>query len=99
MGREVPKFCEFSSIGGGDGALSAFAGCNDYNATYALTDDGGISITGVSTTLKACEEPAMTLESQYLAALDKAAKYEMSGDRLTLLDAGGSTQVSYVAAS
>ena len=29
----------------GDGAMSGFAGCNNYNATYALSDGGAISIT------------------------------------------------------
>ena len=73
---------------GSDGTLSGFAGCNNYNATYTLTADDAISITGISTTRMACAEPAMTVESQYLAALERAAAYELSGDTLRLRDAG-----------
>jgi heat shock protein HslJ len=80
---------------GGDGVLSGFAGCNTYNATYELSTDGGISITGVATTRKACEEEAMTLERQYVAALENAATYAVSGDTLTLRDSADAMQVTY----
>ena len=80
---------------GTDGALSGFAGCNTYNATFALSGDDGISITGITTTRQACEEEAMTLESQYVAALEQAETYTISGTTLTLRDAIGSTQVTY----
>ena len=80
---------------GSDGALSGFAGCNTYNATYALSGDDGISITGVATTRMACEDEAMTLETQYLAALEKATTYTISGTTLTLRDSTGATQVTY----
>jgi heat shock protein HslJ len=82
-----------------DGALSGFSGCNQYHATYEVSGSNAISITGVSTTRKACEDDAMTLEDQYVAALGKVTTYEIAGDRLTLRDAGGSTQVTYVLTS
>jgi heat shock protein HslJ len=84
---------------GSDGALSGFAGCNTYNATYELSDDGGIAITAVSSTRMACEDALMTLEGQYLTALEKAATYTLSGDTLTLRDSSGATQVTYALAS
>jgi heat shock protein HslJ len=83
---------------GADGALSGFAGCNDYTATYALSGEDTISITGVATTRKACAEEAMTLESQYVAALEAAATYAISGDALTLRDDDGAMQATYVLA-
>ena len=84
---------------GSDGALSGFAGCNTYNATYALSGDDGISITGIATTRKACEDEAMTLESQYLAALEQTATYTISGETLTLRDSDGSAQATYTLAT
>ena len=84
---------------GGDGALSGFAGCNTYNATYALSGDDGISITAIATTRMACDDPAMTLETQYVAALENAATYTISGESLTLRDATGSIQVTYTLAA
>jgi heat shock protein HslJ len=84
---------------GAGGALSGFAGCNQYNATYEVSGTDGITIKGVATTRKACPDDQMTLENEYIAALGKVATYEIAGDRLTLRDAGGSTQVTYVLTS
>ncbi len=83
---------------GADGALSGFAGCNDYTASYALSGDDTISITGIATTRKACADDAMTLETQYVAALGAATTYAISGDALTLRDGDGAMQVTYVLA-
>ena len=41
----------------------------------------------------------MALESEYLAALAKATTYDISGDTLTLRDAGGAMQATYLHAS
>ena len=84
---------------GANGALSGLSGCNNYNATYEVTDDGGITISAIATTRKACEDAAMTLETQYLAALEAAATYTITGDSLTIRDADGAMQASFVLAS
>ena len=84
---------------GSGGALSGFAGCNNYNATYSLSEGGVISITAVSSTMMACDDAAMTLESQYLTALTNAATYTLSGDTMTLRDSSGAAQVTYAFAS
>ena len=84
---------------GPDGTLSGFAGCNNYNGTYALTADDRSRSPAFRHRRMACEEPAMTVESQYLAALERAAAYELSGDTLRLRDAAGSAQVTYAIAS
>ena len=81
------------------GALSGFAGCNQYNANYETSAADGLTITNVATTRKACDEEAMTLESQYTAALAKVATYSLSGLTLTLRDADGATQATFTAAS
>jgi len=84
---------------GADGALSGLSGCNNYNATYELAGSDGITISGIATTRKACDEAAMTLETQYLAALEAAATYTVTGDSLTIRDADGATQATFVLAS
>lgn len=84
---------------GAGGALSGLSGCNNYNATYEVTDDGGITISAIATTRKACDDAAMTLETQYLAALEAAATYTITGDSLTLRDADGSMQATFVLAA
>jgi heat shock protein HslJ len=84
---------------GADGALSGFGGCNDYNGTYTVSDDGGIAITDVASTRKACDDAAMTVEGRFLAALAEVATYEITGDTLTLRDSSGAAQVTYVLGS
>jgi heat shock protein HslJ len=80
-------------------ALSGFSGCNQYNAAYETSGTDGLTISNVATTRKACADEAMTLESQYTAALAKVTTYSISGVTLTLRDAGGATQVTFTAAS
>jgi len=81
-----------------NGALSGFAGCNDYNATYATSGSDGLTITAVATTRKACDEAAMNLEAQYTAALGNVATYKISGSTLTLRNSGGAIQASFTLA-
>lgn len=83
---------------GADGALTGFSGCNTYNGTYEASDDGAMTITGVASTRMACDEAAMTLEGQYLAALGQVATFTIDGSSLNLRDASGATQANYVAA-
>ena len=69
--------------------LSGSGGCNQYTAEYTTTASNGISITQPITTLMACSVPIMQQETQYLSLLQQAAKYEISGDKLTLFDKNG----------
>jgi heat shock protein HslJ len=80
---------------GPSGALSGFAGCNDYTATYKTSGSDGLTITEVATTRKACDESKSALEAQYTAALEKVASYSISGTTLTLRDSSGAIQASY----
>jgi heat shock protein HslJ len=78
-----------------DGKLSGSAGCNQYSATYTTSGSAGITITQPITTLMACENNLMQQETQYLSLLQKAAKYEISGDQLTLFDSSGTKILIY----
>ena len=82
-----------------EGAVGGFAGCNQYNGSYATSGTDGLTISDVAITRKACEDDAMTLESQYTAALAKVATYAISGNTLTLRDADGATQATFTAAA
>jgi len=82
-----------------DGSISGNSGCNTYNGKYAVSGTSTIAITNVTTTRKACAEDLMTLETQYLAALEAGTNYAISGSTLTLRDASGSTQVTYTLAT
>jgi heat shock protein HslJ len=69
--------------------LSGSGGCNQYSAEYTTTASNGITITQPISTLMACENNLMQQESQYFSLLQKATKYEVSGDQLTLFDING----------
>jgi heat shock protein HslJ len=84
-----------TALFGTDGKLSGNTGCNSYNTTYT-TDGNKISIKSpMATTRMACDQALMDQETQYLAALAKAATYTLSESKLELRDATGALQVSY----
>jgi heat shock protein HslJ len=86
---------ETTAVFGADGKLSGSGGCNQYSAQYITTASNGITITQPITTLMACAEPVMKQETQYLSLLQLAAKYEISGDQLTLFDKNGTKILIY----
>ena len=88
-----------TAIFGADGKLSGSGGCNQYNAGYTTTASNGITITQPVTTLMACPEPVMQQETQYLSLLPTAAKYEISGDQLTLFNSTGTKILVYKSAN
>ena len=82
-----------------DDVLSGFGGCNTYTSTWTTTDPDGLTIGPVASTLKACEQDLMDTEQQYFAALANVATYQIEGNQLTLRDAEGAVQVSFVLAA
>jgi len=77
-------------------AVSGSAGCNDYSGPYTLDGDN-VAIGPLVTTRKACEQPVMDQETQFLTALQTPSTVEQSGGILTLRAASGATQVTLVA--
>jgi putative lipoprotein len=82
---------------GPDGQLSGFGGCNDYSGTYTTGQDGTVKIGPISTTKKACDQPAnvMEQESQYLAALQSVTTFQVQSSSLTAQNANGELAVQY----
>jgi heat shock protein HslJ len=69
--------------------VSGDGGCNLFNGAYETTGDK-ISIGPLASTLRACADPAVdTQESQYLAALELATTFRITGNRLELFRADG----------
>ena len=70
--------------------ISGDAGCNLYNGPYTTSGTDTIAIGPLASTLRACADPAVgTQEQQYLAALQLAKTYRVTGDKLELLRDGG----------
>jgi heat shock protein HslJ len=77
------------------GSASGSAGCNRYHST-PTTDGAKLTFGMTSSTKRACLAQEMNVqETAYLGALAKVAAYEVSGDRLTLRDAGGKTLLEF----
>ena len=70
---------------GNDGTLSGNSGCNQYTGEFKETGNQ-ITIGPLASTMMACSEPegVMEQESQYLAALQSAATYEIEGNVMQL---------------
>ncbi len=75
--------------------LSGSGGCNQYSAKYTTTSPNRINITQPASTKMACAEDLMQQETQYLSLLPTAAKFEMSGDQLTLFNSTGTKILIY----
>jgi heat shock protein HslJ len=76
--------------------VSGSAGCNDYSGPYTLDGDK-VAIGPLVTTRKACEQPSMDQETQFLTALQTPSTVEQNGGIITLRAASGATQVTLVA--
>jgi heat shock protein HslJ len=75
--------------------VSGDGGCNSFSGAYTVRGTDAITIGPLASTLKACADPALdTQEQQYLAALQLAETYRVSGDTLTLFRDGETIAVT-----
>jgi heat shock protein HslJ len=69
---------------GADGTVSGSGGCNNYTGSYT-TDGSAIAIGPLASTLRACADMGVDeQELQFLAAMESAAVFNISGDTLEL---------------
>lgn len=80
-----------------DGQLSGSAGCNNFTASFELSDKT-VKIGSVGSTRKMCNEPAGVMEQEqaYLSALETAATYRIDGNQLELRTADGALAVTFI---
>lgn len=75
--------------------VSGEGGCNSFSGGYTTSGDT-IDIGPLASTLRACADPAIgTQEQQYLAALELAKTFRVTGSRLDLLRDGGTIAVTF----
>jgi len=79
-----------------DGRVSGSAGCNDFHGTYA-TEGGQIKVGPLATTRRACDEPLMTQEREFRAALASAVTWSIDGNVLDMHRADGERAIWAVA--
>jgi len=86
-------------IFGADGTTWGNATCNQFNGRYDA-NDGTIKIGPLASTRMACPTAEQQdQETAYLAALEAATTYAISGGALELRDASGALQASFIAAA
>lgn len=79
------------------GTVSGDASCNQFNGP-AVVDGTSIAIGPLASTKMACtDETASAQETAYLAALEAATTFKVTGAKLELRDADGSLQVGFEA--
>ena len=79
-----------------DGSIKGHAGCNSFFSSLETTDDG-VKVGQLGSTRMACPEPIRDRESAYLSALEHGAFFEVSGKRMSCLDADRKLLVEFVA--
>lgn len=74
--------------------VSGSSGCNTFTGGYTLNGEQ-ITVGPLAGTMKACEQPIMDQETQFLAALQAPGlTVEPSGGTVTLRDSSGAAQVT-----
>ena len=82
-----------------DGRVGGKSAVNQYGGPYTAGDDGSLSVGDLVSTMMAGPEPDMRAEGAYLKLLAQAKSYKVSGDTLTLVDAGGNESLIFAAAT
>jgi heat shock protein HslJ len=82
-----------------DGQVSGNGGCNQYNGGYSV-DGSNISIGPLQSTMMACPDEALSQqEAQFLAALDLAKTWSLTGPQLEIRGDGDQILVDATATS
>jgi heat shock protein HslJ len=80
-----------------NGRVSGSAGCNNYSASYKATGNKLTISQPVSTMMACLEQDIMEQEAAYLANLQAAASYRITGDQLIIASAKGATVLTFKA--
>jgi heat shock protein HslJ len=76
------------------GRISGNAGCNNYGGHY-VADGNNLTVSDVVSTLMFCGENISDQESNYLANLQSAKSYNVSGNLLRIADFNGTVVLTY----
>jgi heat shock protein HslJ len=79
-----------------DARVSGDGGCNTFDGGYRVQGVDRIHIGPLAATLRACADPALNdQETRYLAALQLAVRYRVTGRSLTLYRPGGTIAATF----
>ena len=80
-----------------DSKVNGSGGCNRMFGSYELNGEA-LAFSGVGSTKMACQD-AMEIETVFLPALQRVAKYRITGQQLELLDSSGALVARFDAKS
>ena len=84
-----------TALFGADGKVTGSDSCNTYNAPYTVNGTA-LQVGLPVTTGMACPDDIASQGQLYLADLQQAQRYEVSGNQLTLFAASGQKLLQYV---
>ena len=72
-------------------------GCNNYFASYTLSEDGNIEFGPAGSTMMYCNEPEGVMEQEisFLQVLAEVSKVSIDGEQLILEDEAGSSRLVF----
>ena len=73
---------------------SGFGGCNRYTTTATITGDD-VELSPVASTMMACADPAMEVETLYFQLLNEVTSFSRDGSDLELKDSSGKVLLTY----
>jgi heat shock protein HslJ len=76
------------------GMISGYGGCNNYRGSYTA-DGENITFSGILSTMMFCPDGISNQESEYLANLQNATSYNISGNLLRMMDVDGKVLLTY----
>lgn len=82
VANDAELFIQF----GIDGSINGHGGCNKFFGSLEKSDSG-IVMGPLGATRMACPEPIMKLETEFMSALQSTEKFQLSGEKLILVDA------------
>ena len=85
----------FIQLNSKDGRFHGFAGCNNFNGSYAMPKSFEISFSNIASTMMAC--PNMDLESKLMKTLEEVDHYSIKGNILQLKKTQATILAKFVA--
>ena len=87
-GKAIPGGNIYFTFNSKEQSVSGKGACNLFNSTYKLSGDD-LKINSGMSTMMACDEATMQLESEFHNAMDQVAKISQKGNDVQLKDAKG----------
>ncbi len=79
-----------------DGSIKGHGGCNGFFGSLEKADSG-IAVGRLGATRMACPDEIMDLEMVFMDAVQRTRDFRSGGDRMSLIDEGGSVLAIFVA--